>query len=121
MHLPQTDTTVMTSVTATRSKIIQNISYSPPGLKLLLTSVAPKIRDDARVKVIVSRWSFLSGTKQEMIKKKITMQNNTYCSQIQVAFLDTNEICWVPNQNQIAVVLVLVVNLLITQQEELMK
>ena len=49
------------------------------------------------------------------------MQNNTYCSQIQVAFLDTNEICWVPNQNQIAVVLVLVVNLLITQQEELMK
>ena len=49
------------------------------------------------------------------------MQNNTYYSQIQVAFLDTNEICWVPNQNQIAVVLVLVVNLLITQQEELMK
>ena len=45
------------------------------------------------------------------------MQNNTYCSQIQVAFLDTNEICWVPNQNQIAVVLVLVVNLIWVSEE----
>ena len=60
MHLPQTDTTVcfvMTSVTSLlpAAKSSKNISYSPPGLKLLLTSVAPKIRDDARVKVIVSR------------------------------------------------------------------
>ena len=63
-------------------------SYPPPGLKLLVTSVAPKIQTSSersyrkcwnfpRVKAIISRWSFLS------------LQSNTYCSRIQVAFLDT--------------------------------
>ena len=74
-------------------------SYPAPGLRLLLTSVASKIRTSferiyrkcwhfQRVKAIVSRWSFLSlqGNK----RSKITIQNSTYYSQIQVAFLDTS-------------------------------
>ena len=59
-----------------------------PGLKLLLTSVAPKIQTSSersyrkcwnlpRVKAIISSWAFLS------------LQSNTYCSRIQGAFLDT--------------------------------
>ena len=73
-------------------------SYPPTGLKLLLTSVAPKIQTSSkrsyrkcwnfpRVKAIVSRWSFLS--LQGKKRSKITTQNNTYCCQIRVAFLDT--------------------------------
>ena len=73
-------------------------SYPPPGLKLLLTTVAPKMQTSSersyrkcwnfpRVKAIISRWSFLS--LQGKKRSKITTQNNTYCCQIQVAFLDT--------------------------------
>ena len=73
-------------------------SYPTPGLKLLLTSVAPKIQtsskrsyrkcwDFPRVKAIVSRWSFLS--LQGKKRSKIRVHDNTYCCQIQVAFLDS--------------------------------
>ena len=72
-------------------------SYPTPGLKLLLTSVAPKIQtsskrsyrkcwDFPRVKAIVSRWSFLSLQGK---RSKIRVHDNTYCCQIQVAFLDS--------------------------------
>ena len=73
-------------------------SYPPNGLKLLLTSVASKIQASSersyrkcwnfpRVKAFVSSWSFL--TLQGKKRSKITIQNNTYCSRILVAFLDT--------------------------------
>ena len=38
--------------------------------------------------IIVSRWSFLS--LQGKKRSKITIQNNTYCSRIQVTFLETS-------------------------------
>ena len=71
-------------------------SYPTPGLKLLLTSVAPKIQTSSkrsyrkcwnfpRVKASVSRWSFLS--LQGKKRSKIRVHDNTYCCQIQVAFL----------------------------------
>ena len=71
-------------------------SYPPPGLKLLLTSLAPKIQTSSersyrkcwnspRVKAIVSLWSFLS--LQGKKRSRITIQNNTYCSWIQVFFI----------------------------------
>ena len=41
----------------------------------------------SRVKVIVSRWSFLS--LQGKKRSKIRVLDNTYCCQIQVAFLDS--------------------------------
>ena len=49
------------------------------------------------VKAIVSRWSFLSLIGKK--RSKITIHNNTYCSRIQVAFLDTiytssNDVPW---------------------------
>ena len=71
----------------------------PPGLKLLLTLVARKTQTSSerssrkcwnfpRLKSIVSsRWSFLP--LQVKKRSKIAIQNNTYCSQIQVAFRDT--------------------------------
>ena len=65
-------------------------------MKLLLTSVPPKIQISSErsnwecwnlpsVKAIVSRWSFVS--LQGKKRSKITIQNNTYWSRIQVAFL----------------------------------
>ena len=66
-------------------------SYPPAGLKLLLTSVAPKEVignvEISRAWKLLPRWSVLS--LQGKKRSKITTQNNTYCSRIQVAFLDT--------------------------------
>ena len=86
---------VLTTATLTHPLVWNSSFRSRRKFKRFWKEVIGNVEISRRVKAIVSRWSFLS--LQGKKRSKITIQNNTYCSRIQVAFSDTSVILrWLP-------------------------